>query len=187
MTSASTSDVLIVGSGIACRADGVAWVIFDAQTEEIESWRRAIRSDIPAIEAATIEDLAAQLKLPVDAIIETVSAFNAACLTSGEFKPFQIDHLATKGLEPKKSNWARPIVKFRAYPIIAPNCFTFGGVKVSPDAQVLDRDGKAITGLYAAGETMGVYHQVYAASTSVLRGATFGRIVAQRIADTVSA
>jgi hypothetical protein len=33
-------------------------------------------------------------------------------------------------------------------------------------------------GLYAAGETMGIYHQVYAGSTSVLRSAVFGRIAA---------
>ena len=86
-------------------------------------------------------------------------------------------------MEPKKSNWARPIIKapFRAYPIIPANCFTFGGVKVNVDAQVLDCDGKPIPGLYAAGETMGIYHQVYAGSTSVLRGATFGRIAAQHV------
>jgi tricarballylate dehydrogenase len=73
---------------------------------------------------------------------------------------------------------------FFAYPIIASNCFTFGGLKVSPDAQVIDCDGKTIQGLYAAGETMGIYHQVYAGSTSVLRGAVFGRIAALHAAGT---
>lgn len=177
-----------ISRAIAYQPDGICWVIFDAQTEEIEGWRRAIRSDIPAIEADTVEALAAKLELPVAAIVQTVTEFNAACPTSGEFKPFEIDHLATTDLHPKKSNWARPIVKapFRAYPIIPANCFTFGGVKVNPDAQVLDCDGKPIPGLYAAGETMGIYHQVYAGSTSVLRGATFGRIAAQHAAETLS-
>ena len=40
---------------------------------------------------------------------------------------------------------------------------------------MLDQDGRAIAGLYAAGETMGIYHQVYTGSTSVLRGLVFGR------------
>lgn len=131
--------------------------------------------------------MAGKLELPVEALCETVSTFNAACPTSGVFKPFEIDHLATKGLSPKKSNWSRPITQapFRAYPIIPTNCFTFGGVKVNPDAQVIDCDGKTIPGLYAAGETMGVYHQFYAGSTSVLRGATFGRIAAEHAARTL--
>ena len=47
---------------------------------------------------------------------------------------------------------------------------------MNPHAQVLDNDGKVIPGLYAAGETVGIYHQVYTGSTSVLRGAVFGRL-----------
>ena len=41
---------------------------------------------------------------------------------------------------------------------------------------MLDRDGRAIPGLYAAGEMTGLYYSNYTGSTSVLRGATFGRI-----------
>ena len=173
-----------VSRAIAYQPDGICWVIFDAQVEEIEGWRRAIRSEVAAFEAPTLQGLAELLGLPGDAMSKTVEDFNAACPKHGVFKPFEIDHLATSSVEPKKSNWSRPIVKapFRAYPIIAANCFTFGGVKVSADAEVIDGDGKSIPGLYAAGETMGIYHQVYAGSTSVLRGATFGRIAAQHAA-----
>jgi len=38
-------------------------------------------------------------------------------------------------------------------------------------------------GLYAAGETVGLYHQVYTGSTSVLRGAVFGRTAALHVAQ----
>jgi tricarballylate dehydrogenase len=77
-----------------------------------------------------------------------------------------------------KSNWARPIDRppFLAWPIICGNCFTFGGLKVDPSARVLNTDGAAIPGLYAAGETMGLYYGTYPGATSVLRGAVFGRI-----------
>ncbi len=37
-------------------------------------------------------------------------------------------------------------------------------------------DGGVIPGLYAAGETIGLYYGTYAGATSVLRGAVFGRI-----------
>lgn len=33
-----------------------------------------------------------------------------------------------------------------------------------------------IPGLYAAGETMGIFYGLYTAATSVLRGLVFGRI-----------
>lgn len=64
---------------------------------------------------------------------------------------------------------------FLAYPIIASNTFTFGGLKVDARAQVLDLDGNPMPGLYAAGETVGLYYGRYPGATSVLRGAVFGR------------
>ena len=59
---------------------------------------------------------------------------------------------------------------------MAANVFTFGGLKTTPAAEVVDRDGRAIPGLYAAGEMTGLYYSNYTGSTSVLRGAMFGRI-----------
>ena len=94
------------------------------------------------------------------------------------YRPLVLDGNAARGISPPKSNWARRIEKppFRAFPIISTNCFTFGGLKVNTDAQVLDQDSKVIPGLYAAGETVGIYNNVYVGSTSVLRGAVFGRL-----------
>jgi tricarballylate dehydrogenase len=167
-----------IGRAIADQPDGICYVIFDAKVEDVPRWRAAIRSDVPPVEADALEALIAKLELPA-ATLETVAAFNAACPGDArDFTPFAIDGRATCGLEPVKSNWSRKIEKkpFRAFPIISSNCFTFGGVKVNTNAQVIDSDGKIIAGLYAAGETVGIYHQVYTGSTSVLRGAVFGRL-----------
>ncbi|MEO8716897.1 MAG: FAD-dependent oxidoreductase [Burkholderiales bacterium] len=139
---------------------------------------------VPPVEAATLKELVEKLALPQETL-ETIAAFNRACPPAkGEFKPFEPDHRATRGLALEKSHWSRPIERapFRAYPIIAANCFTFGGLKVNTRAQVLDNDGKVMPGLYAAGETVGLYHQVYTGSTSVLRGAVFGRTAALHVA-----
>jgi tricarballylate dehydrogenase len=144
-------------------------------------------ADLLIVEADNIEALAAKMDLPFEAVTKTVANSNDACPTQGEVKPFAIDHLAPTGLTLKKSSWARPVAKpsFRADPITGANCFTFGGVKVNADAQVLDCDGKPILDLYAADETMGIYHPLYAGSTSVMRGATFDRTAAQHVAQTL--
>jgi tricarballylate dehydrogenase len=169
---------------IAEQPDGICWVILDAKVDEIPRWKTAIRSDVPPIEAPTLEGLVDKLGLPAKTL-ETVAAFNRACPDeAGEFRPFELDHRAAKGISPPKSHWCRPIERapFRAFPIISANCFTFGGLKVNTNAQVLDNDGKPLPGLYAAGETVGLYHQVYTGATSVLRGAVFGRTAARHVA-----
>ena len=122
--------------------------------------------------------MAERLELDPAALAQTIEAYNRACPDSAAFKPLELDGLATRDLDLRKSNWARPIDRppFLAYPITCANCFTFGGVKVDTDARVLDLDGVPIDGLYAAGEVMGLYYGTYTGATSVLRGAVFGRI-----------
>ena len=63
------------------------------------------------------------------------------------------------------------------------NVFTFGGLKVNTKAQVVNNDGEVIPGLYAAGETVGIYYRYYTGATSVMRGATFGRIAGRDAAQ----
>ncbi len=165
------------------QSDGMAYCILDGKITDVPGYHRAIKTDQPPIEAATIADLARKLEMPVAALEATIAAYNAAC-AAGTFKPLETDGLATSGLEPPKSNWARPIdtPPFHAYPIISANVFTYGGLKVTPDAQVVNADGEVIPGLYAAGETMGMFYRTYTGSTSVLRGAVFGRIAGQHAA-----
>jgi tricarballylate dehydrogenase len=169
---------------IAEQYDGISYTIFDSKVEEIPRWKTSIRSEVQPVTAATLEELIAKLGLPVDATLESISAYNDACPASGTYSPLELDGLATSGVWPPKSNWSRPIDKgpFFAFPIMSGNCFTFGGLKVNTDAQVLDNDGKPMQGLYAAGETVGLYHQVYTGSTSVLRGLVFGRLAAKHAA-----
>lgn len=155
---------------------GVAYVICDEKLDRVPNWQRTVRSDRKPIVANTIEELAQQLNMPGAALAETVERFNRATVP-GRFEPLSLDGLATQGLQPPKSNWALPIDRppFRAWPISSANCFTFGGLRCNSDAQVLDKDGREIPGLYAAGETMGLYYGKYTGATSVLRGLVFGR------------
>ncbi|MEJ2379161.1 MAG: FAD-binding protein [Pseudolabrys sp.] len=152
--------------------------MLDSQIDEVPGWQRSVRSDRPPVTAASLAELADKLGLEAGALAATVEAYNAAC-PQGAFKPLELDGLSTRvGFAPRKSNWARTLDKppFLAFPIICGNCFTFGGLKVDARARVIDADGNAIPGLYAAGETIGLYYGSYAGATSVLRGAVFGRI-----------
>lgn len=162
---------------IHAQPGGVAHVILDARAMEIPNLRASIRTDQPPVVADTVPQLAAQIGVPAEALQSTVSAYNQAC-RDGAFDHRAPDGLATDGLVPPKSNWARPIDQppLYAYPIMAANVFTFGGLKTTTRAEVVSRDGDPIPGLYAAGEMTGLYYTNYTGSTSVLRGAVFGRI-----------
>lgn len=162
---------------------GVAYMICDRGLDEVPNWQRTVRSDVPPVTAETLPELAQKLGLPPDALVRTVEKFNAATV-EGTFRPLEIDGLSTRGLHPPKSNWAKPIDRapYRAWPISSANCFTFGGLRCNVNSQVIDNDGRPIPGLYAAGETMGLYYGQYTGATSVLRGAVFGRIAGRHAA-----
>ena len=169
---------------IARLPGGVAYVICDAQLDGVPGWQRTVRSDVKPYTAETLAELAAQIGVPPAALAATVASFNAAT-SSGVFRPLECDGLATQGITPPKSNWALPIDKgpYRAWPISSANCFTFGGLRCNAHAQVIDHDGRPISNLYAAGETMGLYYGRYTGATSVLRGAVFGRIAGRHAAS----
>ena len=163
---------------IMAQTEGIAFAVTDARLEDVPNWRKSVRTDQAPVEAETPAALAAALGIDGAGLAGTLAAYNAACRAEDGFKPLALDGLGTDGLIPEKSNWARPVDRppFLAWPIIAANCFTFGGLKIDPQARVLDMDGEAIPGLYAAGETAGLYYRTYTGSTSVMRGAVFGRI-----------
>ena len=159
------------------QSEGIAWVILDQQVKDIPNYRLAIRTDQPAIEGATLAQLAERIGVPAEALEQTLADYNNAC-GEGDYQPLVADGLATTGLTPAKSNWAQRIEQgpFFAYPIISSNVFSFGGLKVNEQAQVVNVDGNIVENLYAAGETMGLYFGNYAGGTSVLKGLVFGRL-----------
>jgi tricarballylate dehydrogenase len=164
--------------------DGISWVILDARHMRIPNYRLGIRTDKPPIVADSIAGMAAALDLPADALQATVAEYNAAC-RPGDFRPLELDALATQGLAPVKSNWATPLdeAPYHAYPIMSANVFTFGGLQVDAFARVVDGDGRPVPGLYAAGEIIGMYYGTYTGATSVLKGMVFGRIAGEDAAQ----
>jgi tricarballylate dehydrogenase len=130
------------------------------------------------VEASTIVDLAPQIGIDPKVLEHTVAEFNAAVVDERPFDPSKPDGRATRGLAVPKSNWACRIETppFRAYPITGGITFTFGGVAVDGNAQVLNTIDQPIKGLYASGDIMGLFFHNYPSFTGQTRNAVFGRL-----------
>jgi tricarballylate dehydrogenase len=162
---------------INAQPGGIAYAVLDTTLARVKHPESVVRSEVPPVQANTLAGLAQQLKMPAEALEATVAAYNKSC-QPGNYNEADMDGLSTKGIAPRKSNWARPIVKppYIAYPIVSSMVLTFGGLRVTPQAQVVNQQGDVIPGLYAAGETMGLYYRSYTGATSVLKGLVFGRL-----------
>jgi tricarballylate dehydrogenase len=130
--------------------------------------------------ANTLEDLVKQLDdVDADAALKEILAYNAAVQTGTPFNPNVKDGRHTEGLAIPKSNWANALdtPPFEAYAVTCGITFTFGGLRINTDAQVMSTDGEPITGLYAAGELVGgIFYFNYPGGTGLTNGAVFGRI-----------
>jgi tricarballylate dehydrogenase len=162
---------------------GIAHLIFDSRLFDIPNIRTRIKTDQEPIRAASVADMAGKIGVPERMLLETIRSYNAATNPEGAYDTTRLDDLHTQGLALPKSNWARPIdeTDLYAYPIMCANTFTCGGVKVTKDAEVVNRDGAPIPGLFAAGEVVGLYYNLYVGATSVLRGLVLGRLAGRRI------
>ena len=110
--------------------------------------------------------------------------FNAA-VAPGEFNPAVLDGKGTRGVVPPKSNWALPLdtPPFVGYAVTCGITFTFGGLRVTPRAEVLDTEDRPIPGLHAAGELVGgLFYENYPGGTGLMAGAVFGRLAGEQAA-----
>jgi tricarballylate dehydrogenase len=171
---------------INAQPGGIAYAVLDTTLARVKHPESVVRSEVPPYQADMLAGLAEQLKIPAEALEATVAAYNKGC-RPGTYNEADMDGLSTKGIAPRKSNWARPIKTppYIAYPIVSSMVLTFGGLRVTPQAQVVNQQGDVIPGLYAAGETMGLYYRSYTGATSVLKGLVFGRIAGTDAAESL--
>ena len=92
------------GKEILAQPQRVAFQLFDQKTKHLLRDEYFI-PQASVVEANTIEDLADGLGIDVDALVRTVSEYNAA-VQPGEYNPTALDSKRTEGIEPPKSNWA---------------------------------------------------------------------------------
>lgn len=164
-----------MGASILDQPGSLAYEIFDQKV--LDLLEKRYETGTPAV-ADTIPELAAKLGLDQETLTRTVEQFNDAC-RPGNFNPAVRDGVATRGIDPPKSNWALPIEvpPFVAYPVTGGITFTFGGLEIDTAGRVIDTEDYPIPGLYATGEITGkfFYHN-YPGGAGLMRGAVFGRI-----------
>ncbi len=137
----------VVSANILKQTDGIAYLITN---EEMRAENASLAGYVKkgyAVEAATLADLAKELGMDADVIVKTMATY-AEAVKSGKDAEFNRTHL-TKSLE------AGPYFALKVTPGIH---HTMGGLKIDTTTHVIGTDGKAIAGLYAAGEVVGGVH-----------------------------
>jgi tricarballylate dehydrogenase len=155
------------------------WQIFDAKTAHLLRDEYHIRQ-ITKAKSTTLAGLVEQLDdVDTESCLTEINAFNAAVKKDIPFNPNVKDARCTEGLLINKTNWANTIDEppFEAYAVTCGITFTFGGLRVNTEAQVLDTDLRPMPGLYAAGELVGgIFYNNYPGGTGLMSGSVFGKI-----------
>jgi len=156
-----------------------AWQIFDQKVKHLQRDEYRIRQ-ITKVTANTIEELAGKLEgVNAEQFVKTIAEWNKAVRQDIKFDPNVKDGRRTEGLAINKSNWANTIDQppFEGYAVTCGITFTFGGLRINTDCEVLNTDYQPIRGLYAAGELVGgIFYFNYPGGSGLCAGAVFGKI-----------
>lgn len=174
------------GQAVLQQPGQVAWQIYDAKTNHLLRDEYRTRH-VTKISADTIEQLADKLEeINRDQFLRTIREFNAAVQDDVPFDPNVKDGRGAPGLPVPRSNWACKIdtAPFEAYAVTCGVTFTFGGVKITNEGEVLDTGLERIPGLFAAGEMVGgIFYFNYPGASGLTSGAVFGRLAGRSAAD----
>jgi tricarballylate dehydrogenase len=156
-----------------------AWQIFDQKVKHLQRDEYRIRQ-ITKVTAGTIEEFAGKLDgVNAEAFLRTIAEYNKAVRQDIPFNPNIKDGRHTEGLAVNKSNWANTFdtPPFEGYAVTCGITFTFGGLRINTNCEVLNTDYQPIRGLYAAGELVGgLFYFNYPGGTGLCAGSVFGRI-----------
>ena len=160
----------------------LCWQIFDSKVLHLLRETYRIKNVTKAT-ANTLTELASKLDgVNKEQALKTINEYNAAIKLEVPFNPNIKDGRSTTGLTIPKSNWANTIdtPPFHAYGVTCGITFTFGGLKITTKAEVVDVEEKPIPGLYAAGELVGgIFYFNYPGGSGLTNGAVFGRVAGE--------
>lgn len=136
----------VVSKAVLEQKEGSAFILFNQEIREKLKAADGYVKKGYAVEG-TLDEIAKQLGLDAKTLKETVSKYNEAVKAKVD-KEFN------------KKVFARELLgeKFYAIEISPAVHHTMGGVRINTNAEVLAKNGKAIRGLYAAGEVTGGVH-----------------------------
>lgn len=172
----------VLGDLVMQQTDGIGWQVYDAGIHAAAQKDPLANTDYlkkngELYSADTLEELAKKIKVPADALVKTIEAYNAGLAKGAD--AFGRTSLSAGGGKPA------PIVKAPFYAFAATACLlsTYCGPKIDETARVINIFGEPIRGLWAAGEGTGGFHgAAYMSGTSVGKAVIFGKIAAESIA-----
>ena len=174
------------GWAVLGQPGGVAYQIFDQKGLPLLIENRYVHGE--PIEAPTIAELASKLGIEPVVLQHTVEQYNNAVQEDIPFDAGKPDGRSTTGIEPKKSNWAMKIDQppFRAYAVTCGITFTFGGVQINTNGQVINTAGDTIRGLYASGDVVGLFYHNYPSCSGQTRNVVFGMVAGKHAASSIA-
>ncbi|WP_110928454.1 FAD-dependent tricarballylate dehydrogenase TcuA [Bacillus massiliglaciei] len=162
----------------------IAFQLFDAQVYPMLRKEYTLE-EATVLEGNTLEELADKMGVNKVQFLKTIQEYNEA-VQEGEYNPTVKDQKGTVGITPPKTNWAlrMEMGPFYAYPVTCGITFTFGGLRVNTEGEVLSQEGTPIAGLYAAGEMVGgIFFGNYPGGSGLMSGAVFGKVAGESAAD----
>lgn len=168
-----------ISMAIKAQTDYVGYVLWDETSNEKTGTMKSNPEEAKSlfdrglmVKADTLEELADHFGIDKDALLETVKTFNENS-AKNEDPEFNLRML---GWQVKDA----PFYMMKAAPAVH---HTMGGLKINTDAQVLNKDGEWIDGLYAAGEVTGGIHGSNRLGSVAMADITvFGRIAGENAA-----
>ena len=170
----------VLSDAIKNQTGGMAYMLWDQSAvddtgllAEHEDEYENLESRGIIVKADTLEEAANHFGIDADALKQTVDTWNSYCAQGSDPDFHYRDTMTPIKDGPYYINSYKPAVHY-----------TMGGLHINTDAQVLDDAGKAIPGLFAAGEVAG--HKMGTnrlGSCSMADIYTFGRIAGANAAD----
>ena len=168
----------VISKAVTEQTGGVSYMFWDEASMEAsgvkeahpEEYERLIKEK-HLVKADTIEEAAAFFGIDAEALKKTIADYNQYAADGKDLEFNKRGKLVAFGEGPYYIMVSQPSVHH-----------TMGGVVINTNAQVLDKDGKAISGLYAAGEVTGGIHGTNRLGSDAIADITvFGRIAGEQV------
>jgi tricarballylate dehydrogenase len=173
-----------LGRAILAQPMGIAFQLFDYATVQFLPVGYFAADNL--VSSDSLNALATHFSIDAARFEQTVADYNTAAHRQVDYA--RRDCRGTSGLTPPKSNWALRLDRPPYYlvPVRPGITFAFGGVRVDPEARVLDTAGRPIPGLFACGELAGgLFHGNYVGGSGLMFGTHLGRRAGESAANEV--
>ena len=163
----------VVSAAEVAQTGGYSWLVVDQKMADASSVIQGYIKKGYTVEGKTYEELAEAMGVDSAAFAETMANWNqcVADKTDAEFG---------------RTSFANPLdtAPYYAIKVTAGVHHTMGGLKINTNTEVLDAEGNAIPGLFAAGEiTGGVHGANRLGGNAVADFTVFGRIAGKAASD----